>query len=153
VLRGLGPPGTLRINPESAKSADNEKAADRAGLILSSRCLGYCDANQLRGQHDASEYPAGSRDPAQRPFGKKGAGGQKQPYELDHRHVSSPSSSSSRATAARQAAECTTHSYFTLMGQQGPRREKTPKTQALIALKSRVLRDLTGHTGPVIVWN
>jgi hypothetical protein len=71
VLRGPGPPGTLRINPESAKSADNEKAADRAGLILSSRGLGYCDAQQHRGQHDAPEYPAGSRDPVRRPFGKK----------------------------------------------------------------------------------
>ena len=40
--------GALRINSETAESADNEKSADRAGLILSSRCLGYCDANQHR---------------------------------------------------------------------------------------------------------
>lgn len=29
-----------------------KKLADRAGLTLSSRSLGYCDANQYRDQHD-----------------------------------------------------------------------------------------------------
>ena len=51
--RGLKTPA-LRINPETAESAHDEKAADQAGLILSSRCLGYSGANQHRGPSTSS---------------------------------------------------------------------------------------------------
>jgi hypothetical protein len=51
-------------------------------------------------RHDAPEYPAGSRDQA----------GQKKRYELDRRHVSSPSSSSSSRTTAAHVASRPPHS-------------------------------------------
>ncbi len=66
--KALGHSGSTRKPPIRQTT---KKPADRAGLILSSRCLGYCDAHQHRGQHDPPEYRAGSSDPTQRPFSKK----------------------------------------------------------------------------------
>jgi hypothetical protein len=50
-------PGRVRDmkNGDLGFGHDQTALVSKPGLILSNRCLGYCDANQHRGRHDAPE--------------------------------------------------------------------------------------------------